>query len=90
MLGNDTLSQVSGTFFGCLSVWLLYVFFQDEGSNAFDARRIVARNILGSIVAFAIALLSKERQRFFFCSPDWHCVDRCFSQPGKRRPCFVA
>jgi hypothetical protein len=60
LLSNDTLSQVAGTFFGCLSLWAL-VHSRAPGRNA---SRIGFYAI--SVLSFALALLSKETTASFF------------------------
>jgi hypothetical protein len=59
LLSNDTLSQVAGTFFGCLSLWAL-VHGRADGLN----KSRIAFYAL-SVVSFALALLSKETTASF-------------------------
>jgi hypothetical protein len=70
VLGNDTLSQVASTFFGCLSLLLLYRYSSNTGtSKGIAVRRLHDKNYLLSIAALALALFSKESAVFFvgFC-----------------------
>jgi hypothetical protein len=67
VLGNDTLSQVSGTFFGCLSLWFLYISFPNgQAAEAMTDRTYRVRNYCISVLAFTIALFSKESSVSFF------------------------
>lgn len=61
LLSNDTFSQVAGTFFGCLSLWGLLKWNRDPAAYA---KPIVPYIV--SVVAFALALLSKETTSSFF------------------------
>lgn len=52
VLSNDTMSQMGGTLFGCLSLWLLYTALRAENHSTI---RLVL-----SLTTFAVALLFKE------------------------------
>jgi len=61
VLGNDTFSQISGTFFGCLSLWLLYrASPRDADSAGASAAGVPAVFFLLALLAYAISLASKE------------------------------
>jgi len=67
ILGNDTLSQVSGTYFGCLSLFLLYRFLSGELSKGTNREvRVRLMKYVLSVLAFTIALFSKESSVSFF------------------------
>ena len=61
VLSDDTLSQVAGTFFGCLSVWGLLSRRVEPGAP--KPRLILPYAV--SLGAFALALLSKETTASF-------------------------
>jgi len=60
LLSNDTLSQVAGAFFGCLSLWALV-----HGLSKHENKTRIAFYSL-SIAAFVLALFSKETTASFF------------------------
>lgn len=66
VLSNDTLSQVTGTLFGCLSVFCLYSFYDDREPYRKTpySRRLVYLAL--SLIAFGISLISKESSVAFF------------------------
>jgi hypothetical protein len=67
VLSNDTLSQVSGTFFGCMSVWLLYLAHTSSRSAENVSRPSLRSSYYcGSILMFLISLFSKETSISFF------------------------
>ncbi len=67
ILGNDTLSQVSATFFGCFSLLFLHVAL-DHDATAGAGNKATFRSgfYLSSVLAFALALFSKESGVSFF------------------------
>lgn len=73
VLGNDTFSQISGTFFGCLSMWLLYVGYTRNGDRADgSARPFPAGHYLLALLSYAVSLASKETSVAF--GPMVFCV----------------
>ena len=61
VLSNDTLSQVGGTFFGCISVWLLYSCFLNSKTRKPGFKKTINyQTKVFSILAFIISLLFKE------------------------------
>lgn len=60
LLSNDTLSQVAGTFFGCLSLWTLVHGLSKRANKT----RLAFLSL--SVVSFALALSSKEATSAFF------------------------
>jgi hypothetical protein len=64
VLSNDTLSQLLGTLFGCLSVWLL---FRAYGGQARETANSAStwKYLTGSVTAFLAALFSKETSASF-------------------------
>lgn len=58
VLSNDTFSQISGTFFGCLTLWSLYLGCYHDGVTASASVRW--GRYLFALVMFAICLASKE------------------------------
>lgn len=73
VLGNDTFSQISGTFFGCLSMWLLYVGYTRNGDQGdASARRFPAGHYLLALLAYVVSLASKETSVAF--GPMVFCV----------------
>ena len=60
VLSNDTLSQVGGTLFGCLSLWFLYNFV--EKGNKIEQKKsiFIQKYFILSILIFFISLLFKE------------------------------
>lgn len=67
VLSNDTLSQVSGTYFGCVSLWLASrAWFADPDTRApLHSPRPNQSSVLG-VFAFCLSLLSKETSFAFF------------------------
>jgi hypothetical protein len=70
VLGNDTLSQIAGTAFGCCSVWLLYLALHrgcsERQSKAATLWQLAASpRFLASLATFTLALLSKETSMSF-------------------------
>jgi hypothetical protein len=61
VLSNDTLSQVSGTLLGCVSIWLLYLALASPRGDTLDRIYYWA-----SVVMFFLALFSKETSISFF------------------------
>jgi hypothetical protein len=60
LLSNDTFSQITGTLFGCLSLWLFYLaFYQSRLQNS---RKGLYRDIryLLALLALTISYFSKE------------------------------
>lgn len=66
VMGNDTSSQISGTFFGCVSLWFLYLSFPNVQSITNSSGSIDWGRHSSSVFAFAAALLSKESSVSFF------------------------
>ncbi|MCL6582307.1 MAG: hypothetical protein K6U11_01590 [bacterium] len=69
VLSNDTLSQVCGTFFSCLSLWLIWQsFLKKEGrKNDLPYEEISSKSLFFlSVAMFFLALLSKETSVSFF------------------------
>ncbi len=66
VLGNDTFSQISGTLFGCLSVWFLYLGYyrRDPSGESLPATAEGAPFPLGyyllALLSLAVSLASKE------------------------------
>ncbi len=58
VLSNDTFSQISGTFFGCLTLWALYRGYYHDGVTASASVRW--GKYLLALAMFAICLASKE------------------------------
>ncbi|GIV51970.1 MAG: hypothetical protein KatS3mg038_2491 [Candidatus Kapaibacterium sp.] len=58
ILQTDTTSQIAGTYFGCLTLWLLY---RDASEDRSDARHSIPSRVhWGALATFALSLLSKE------------------------------
>jgi len=67
VLSVDTISQVSGVLFGCMSFWLLhYSLGVTEDFDKQSQRATNQKYYIFSIFAFALALLSKETSIAFF------------------------
>jgi hypothetical protein len=64
LLSVDTFSQVAATFFGCVSVWGLLKWNTMRRERTASVKKITPYVV--SIVAFALALLSKEAASSFF------------------------
>jgi hypothetical protein len=64
VLGNDTMSQVAGTLFGWLSLWLL---FTAVGAECLDTAEwpLNRGRYTASILTFALSLFSKETSPAF-------------------------
>lgn len=61
VLSNDTFSQISGTFFGCLTLWVLYRgFFRSADTPRAPHEPYPRTHYLLSLPLFVICLLSKE------------------------------
>src|SRR5262245_39345811 len=58
VLENDTFSQLAGTFFGYLALWLLYKCFFESGIKR--RQRPLYGFYVPALTAFALALWSKE------------------------------
>lgn len=58
VLSNDTFSQISGTFFGCLTLWALYRGYYRDGVTA--SASVSRGDYLLALVMFVICLASKE------------------------------
>jgi len=56
VLSNDTLSQIMGTFFGCMSLWLLYKAYLLKSISG----RMNVKLFFASIVLMGFAMFSKE------------------------------
>lgn len=66
VLSNDTLSQIAGTIFGCVSLWFLYRFSFNGGSKNNVTKFDRYKYYLLSILMFMASLLSKESSVSFF------------------------
>jgi hypothetical protein len=67
VLSNDTLSQVSGTLFGCISLFFLHTFCSNNELAKNSSESIKYYRYYGiSVFAFGVALLSKESSISFF------------------------
>jgi hypothetical protein len=67
VLSNDTLSQVNGTLFGCISLFFLYMFYGNRElvkNRVWDIKR--SGYYIISVFAFGVSLLSKESSISFF------------------------
>ncbi len=66
VLGNDTFSQISGTFFGCMALWLLYLgYFRAAAGSAGAYPSVLGDRVpigyyLLALLSYAISLASKE------------------------------
>ncbi len=58
ILQTDTTSQIAGTYFGCLTLWLLYRRATEERTDA--QHPVPSRVHWGALATFALSLLSKE------------------------------
>jgi len=63
VLNNDTTSQITGTLFGCLTLWLLYLCYVEEKTTVRQVARY--KYYLWALLAFATALWSKETSASF-------------------------
>jgi len=67
VLGNDTLSQVAGTLFGWVSLWLLYRASFERHDNTHVPKPVLhSRYYCLSVLTFALSLFSKESSTSFF------------------------
>jgi hypothetical protein len=68
VLGNDTLSQISGTLFGCCSIWLLVSYYYPHITEGTEdrLRGLIYYKYILSILMFFFSLLSKETSASFF------------------------
>jgi hypothetical protein len=67
VLSNDTLSQLNGTLFGCISLFFLYMFYSSRElvkNRAGEIKR--SGYYVISVFAFGVSLLSKESSVSFF------------------------
>ncbi len=63
VLSNDTLSQVGGTLFGCLSLWFLYRSYGGTNDGAGPSgwqKRINHKCYIAGVVMLLLSLFSKE------------------------------
>ncbi|MFW6107630.1 MAG: hypothetical protein ACOC70_00385 [bacterium] len=67
VLSNDTFSQVGGTFFGCLTLFLLYHHgAKRAGAGRGDRRWLGPLTYLLAVAAFVVSLFCKESSVSFF------------------------
>ena len=90
VMSNDTFSQLAGTLFGCLSLYLLYLAFFEKGNGGLRERSaVVWRWYVLSPLVFAVALLSKETSVSFGLLIAGLVLIRMGPRGADRRPVWI-